>query len=101
MEVIEDDEIDYEEYGDDESTKPDDFIGIISYGFGSINFKHLIFMLIMFIFLSSDVYVDRVLSKIPGTVFNRSPNTKGTMIQLMFFAIAYILIDILVSYKIL
>ena len=62
-----------------------------------IKIKLAAFIFIMFIFLNSDVFIERVLSNKDETyVEGRQVNTKGTIIQALLLSISFILIDQLI-----
>lgn len=66
---------------------------------GNINFKvaFLLFMVGMIVF--SDLFIDGFLSNVSDSVSGECTTTKGTMIQLLFLVIGYILIDLIVKYE--
>jgi hypothetical protein len=77
------------------------FITLIVDAFSNIRFKLLIMIYIMFVFLSSDVFVDRVLSNFEGAVDIRSATNYGIMIQGMFLVLGYVVLEILIDQSIL
>ena len=77
--------------------KPDSFSNIIAESIYNINFKMLFFLLLIFLFLTSDTFVDRVLSRINGATEHKFPTLKGLGIQLMILALLYIIFDKLIS----
>lgn len=68
------------------------FVDLIS----KINYKIAIFLFILFVLISSDVFVSRVLGHIPNATKGASSSNYGTFIQSMFLAVGYIIMDILV-----
>lgn len=65
-----------------------------------INIKVAIFLFILGLFLFSDIFIKTILSTFSNTIDGIDyPNTKGTIIQLVFLVIAYIIIDLLVQNK--
>lgn len=60
----------------------------------NIQFKLFAFILIIFIIISSDVFVNRVLSKIDGTVVGRDITLWGTFMQGLILVIISIILDI-------
>ena len=88
----------------EEETKPKkkskktDFMKMTGNLIGNINYKvaFLLFMIGMIIF--SDIFIDGFLSHISDTVSGECPTTKGTMLQLLFMVIAYIVLDLVVQY---
>ena len=93
------DEIEFEE--EIETDAPDDLIGMTANAIYSINLKHLLFMMIIVFFLNTDMFIDTLKNKIPDAYNTDGITSVGTFTQLMFFAIAYILLDILIKTNIL
>ena len=76
---------------------PDDVTSIFE-GIGFNNFKIAIFLFILFILLTSDVFIDRVLSTKDGSYTDgRNVNGKGAVAQGLLLSIGYIAINTLVS----
>ncbi len=99
---------DYDDYDDQKSikkskkkSKKTDLMKMTGNLLSNINYKvaFLLFVISMIIF--SDVFIEGVLSGIDGTVEGDCTTTKGTMLQLMFMVIIYILLDLIVQYDIL
>jgi len=61
-----------------------------------INFKIMIFLMFIFIVISSDVFVNRILMNIGGATDGRHATNYGVMLQSLFLAGAYIMMDALV-----
>lgn len=93
-------EIDFDDI-DDEVTTKDDLIEATSDALYSLNFKHIIFMALIFLFIVSDVFIDRVLSRIDGATINKEATTKGTFIQMFILVLMYILFDLLIKWGVL
>lgn len=81
------------------STDKDDFPSMFTDLFAGIQFKVAFFLFLVMIFVFSDVYVDLVLTNIDGAVYGDMPTTKGSVIQITFVTICYIIIDLLVQGK--
>ena len=80
--------------------QPNDFSGLIGGLANSINYKMVILIFLVYILLNSDVFINRILSKIDGTTtYNplNSPNTKGHVILGLLLSMCYILIDSLIK----
>lgn len=76
---------------------PDDITSIAG-AIGAKNFKVAIFLFILFIFISSDVFIDRILSGKDSTyVDGRHTTGKGTIAQGLLLSLGYIIISVLVS----
>jgi hypothetical protein len=67
----------------------------------SINYKVSFMLFIVSMLIFSDLFIDNVLNKFNDTVTGECTTTKGTMLQLMFMIIAYIVLDLIVKYEIL
>jgi hypothetical protein len=80
-----------------ESGAPDNIISVAS-GIGFDTCKIAVFLFILFIFLSSDVFVDRILSSPDNTYAEgRYCTTKGTIIQGLLLSFGFIIIHTLVT----
>jgi len=84
--------------GDDTlDQKSDDFSSIFMDCMTTINFKLLLFLFLVFVLVTSDVFVDKILSKCNGATENRNPTMKGTFIQGFVVVILYILLDLIIK----
>ncbi len=79
---------------------PDDLTSVILDIASCIRFKFLALLLIVFIFLSSDVFINRVLAKFRGGVDYKCPTSWGTFLQGLFLVLTMMTIDALISQKI-
>lgn len=79
---------------------PDDFASIILDIATHVQYKFLVLMLVVFIILSSDVFINRVLSKFSGAIDHKSPTNWGTFLQGLFLVISMIIIDVFIRQKI-
>ena len=76
---------------------PDDITSVIS-SLGLNTFKTAILLFILFILVSSDVFIDRVLSSSDNAyVEGRSCTVKGTIVQGLIISLGFILIHALVN----
>lgn len=81
----------------DDSNEPDDVTSIIS-GLGMGTFKTAVFLFILFILISSDVFIDRVLSSSDNSYAEgRHCTAKGTVVQGVLLSLGFILIHTLVT----
>jgi hypothetical protein len=80
-----------------DSHAPDDVTSIIS-GLGMGTLKTAVFLFILFILISSDVFIDRVLSS-PDNLYTEGRNctAKGTVTQGVILSLGFILIHTLVT----
>jgi hypothetical protein len=83
---------------DDENPEKEDKDDLLHMGWNFlklINFKIGFLLFLIGIFILSDIFSDKVLSLFSDTTHGECATTKGTMIQLIFLVIAYILLDLL------
>ena len=73
------------------------FINVIE----KLNIKIFLFIILIGIFVFSDVFIDNILDNIDGASYNGMATTKGTIIQLLFLALFYLIFDLLVQLKVL
>jgi len=74
-----------------------DFSAMIADLAKNINWRIALFLYVAGVFIFSDVFVELVLSHFSGTVYGADTTTKGTMLQLLFLVLAYIIFDLLVA----
>ena len=92
--------IDFEDFDSNNtksSKKNDDLASAFVGFFTTINYKILFFIFVIFLFISSDVFIDKALSRIDGAVEYKTPTTKGTFIQGFFLVFLYMIIDITIK----
>jgi hypothetical protein len=65
------------------------------------NFKLLILIFILFVFINSDLFIDKILSRVEGAVDHRAATSKGVVIQGIFLVLAFVIADVLVQSSIL
>lgn len=58
------------------------------------------FMFIVFMFVNSDVFISRILSKIDGATDFKDVTSYGTGLQALLLVLACIIFDVLIKYKI-
>ncbi len=100
-------DVDDEDCSDDDvdkkkKSKKNDFLSVGIDILGNINYKVAIFLFLVGLIIFSDLFVNKVLNIIDGTVSTdgTSTTTKGTVLQLMLLCILYIVVDLLNTYKI-
>ena len=77
--------------------EPDDVTSILS-GLGIHTFKTSVFLFILFILISSDVFIDRVLSSSDNKYAEgRNCTARGTVVQGVILSLGYILIHTLIT----
>ena len=80
-----------------EENVPDDLHPVLGEAIKSSPIKLLFYLLIVYLFLSSDVFIKRILSKISGsTTMYNSTTTKGTIITGVLLVIIVAIIDLLI-----
>jgi hypothetical protein len=72
---------------------PDDLVAIALDILGSIQYKFLGLLMIVFIILSSDVFIGRVLSRFQGAVDYKCPTSWGVILQAMCLVLLMMIID--------
>jgi hypothetical protein len=78
----------------------DDFPSMTVKLFTRMNIKIAIFIFILGLFIFSDVFVRTVLASFDGAVNQmEGPTTRGTIVQLIFLVVGYIIIDLLAQGK--
>ncbi len=78
------------------TSPPDDITSILIDIVGHVQFKFLGLMIIIFIMISSDVFINRALSTFKGAVDYKCPTSWGVCLQGMFLALIMIIIDALI-----
>lgn len=79
---------------------PDDLTNVVLDIVSHIQFKFLGMMLIVFLFISSDVFINRALSRFQGAVDYKCPTSWGSVLQGLFLILIMIGIDALIGQKI-
>jgi hypothetical protein len=79
---------------------PDDMTSVIVDAFSSIQYKLVGLVFVLFIFLSSDTFIERLLSKFEGAVDYKYPTSYGTIIQGLLLCLGLIIFDALIKQKI-
>lgn len=91
--------IDYDGYEDEEVDKkrPDDLTSAFMGFFSTINYKLMLFLFLIFILITSDIFVEKILGRIDGATQHRDPTTKGTFIQGFFLVFFYMIMDLVIK----
>lgn len=82
------------------SNRPDDFTALITDGISGIQYKLILFLFLIFLIITSDVFTNRVLTKFKGAVDYKYPTNYGTVLQGVFLVLFYIVIDVGIRHKI-
>lgn len=75
----------------------DDFSSMLIDLLRRVNLKVAILLFLVGIFIFSDIFIEMILSKFSGTVDGFETTTKGTILQLLFMSISYIILDLLIQ----
>lgn len=82
--------------------KPTDLYPVVGGVCSRIPFKFLGLLFVLFMFLSSDVFIKRILGRIDGAVgFGNTPTTYGTVITGVLLVIFVAIADALIKNKVL
>lgn len=77
--------------------KKGDLINVIVDFMNEINYKLVFFLFMIFLLLSSDVFLAQILSNINGAMELNTVTTYGTIIQGLFLILFYIIADMLIK----
>jgi len=86
-----------EQVGKSKYKKSDDFIGILGDFFGGLDKKLYLFMFIIFLFVTSDIFNDNILSRFSNAVEHREATSKGALIQGLFQVLFVIIFKLLID----
>lgn len=86
--------------GDDDPKKLGDFYQIFNDVFGRIQFKFIGFAFIVFMILSTDTFINRILNVFSNAVAGGIPTSWGTTLQGLFLVLALLVIDPLIRLKV-
>ena len=79
----------------------DDLITMSNKLIDTMNIKMSIFLFVFGILIFSDVFTENFLTRFAGTIDGLCTTTKGTVIQLIFLIMGYLIMDVLMKSKIL
>jgi hypothetical protein len=79
---------------------PNDFTTIVTDIFHGIQYKLLGLVLMMYLILNSDVFINRILGSFAGAVDGKCATTYGTVVSGLIFCIWLIIIDLAIKQKI-
>lgn len=83
------------------ATPPDSFAAIAAGALSGIHYKTYFFMLLIFYFVSTDLFIGTILAQVDGAVETKYPTTYGTFIQGIVLVLAMIVVNALVAHDIL
>lgn len=84
------------DYIDDVTIESNDMIGMFNDVISNVQFKFVGMMFLVFLVLSTDTFITRVLSVFGSAVGGGCPTSWGTVLQGMFLVLAMLLIDPLI-----
>ncbi len=74
-----------------------DFPSMVKHLLYSVNWKLGIIMLVLGFIIFSNLFVDNVISKMSNTTEMGMVNTKGSVIQLLFYTLTLLCIDLMIK----
>lgn len=77
-----------------------DFYELTGRAIGSVNVKLAVFMFAFGVLIFSDMFTDNVLSKFDNSTLGMNPNTKGTFIQLLVYTLLLIVLEMMISARV-
>ncbi len=82
------------------SHRKSDFVEMLFSLAGNVNIKIAIFLFFIGMIIFSDLFINNVLTKFNDSIYGECTTTKGTIIQLLLFILAYLMLDLLSAGKI-
>jgi hypothetical protein len=79
---------------------PDDLSSMLFDALSEINYKVAFFIMFFYIILSSDVFINKVLSTFNGAVIGKETTSWGATIAALILGLLYITVDAVVKQKI-
>lgn len=73
-----------------------DLLPVMGTAVGFFNYKMIFFLFMLYIFLSSTLFIDKVLGTFGGAVKNKTPTNWGVIIQGICLVLGYAILDILI-----
>jgi hypothetical protein len=81
--------------------RPDDMTSMLGGLVANVNWKLIFLLYMIFLLLSSDVFINRVLAKSPDCVgYTNTPTPWGTMVQGILLILGYMIADVLIKKEI-
>jgi len=77
-----------------------DFMKLSGNLLSNINYKMVFIIFFIGMLIFSDIFIENVISRFSDAVYHESVTSKGTMIQLLFLCLAYIIFDLLNKYDV-
>lgn len=86
---------------EEEVNKPSSLTPVFSTAVNTLPLKFIGLTLLAYLLLSTDVFIDRILSNVKGAVHGDSITSYGTFVVALFLALFMIIFDILLKNNIL
>ena len=99
--MAKDDDLEYSSKSKKKVSKKTDLLSISGAVLTEVNYKVSFFLFVIGVLIFSNVFVENILPSFPDTVHGLCTTTKGTVIQLIFLIVAYIILDLIVKHDIL
>lgn len=84
----------------DDDSQPDDFSTMFGDMLGGVNYKFYIILAIILLFILSDFYVDKMLSRFGGAVLHKNMTAKGATITVILSIMLMMTVDVLISARV-
>lgn len=78
--------------------QPDEFSTVIADAVGGINIKVMISLFLIFMVITSDVFVTRVLANVNGATDYKHATNYGTFLQGMLLVLLFLIVDVANNY---
>jgi hypothetical protein len=82
-------------------SKKTDLMRVTGNILSNINYKVAFLLFLISAIIFSDIFMENVLERINGAVDGLCTTSKGTLIQMIFLVLGYIIIDLVVKYEVL
>lgn len=80
---------------DTSTYKKSDFVEMFFSLLKKVNIKVAVFLFFIGMIIFSDLFMNNVLTKFSDSLYGECTTTKGTIIQLLLFVLAYLTLDLL------
>ncbi len=77
------------------------FVGVVTDMIGKIHYKLFMFIFIIFLLLSSDTFINRILNRVSGAVEYKSPTSYGVTLQATLLILCCVILQLLIDYGVL
>jgi hypothetical protein len=80
--------------------RPESFLTVIGNALSDIPYRFFVLMFLTFLLLSSDTFINRILSNIDNAVDMKSPTSYGTVIQGLLLVFMCMIYDCLIKQQV-